>query len=78
LRREPDRVDELAAAGVPLLVACGVEDDAWSPAIQEEMAHRLGAEFVAIPGAQHSPAVENPDETARILLDFWSTVDEHD
>lgn len=78
LRHEPDRVDQLAAAGVPLLVACGVDDDAWPPAVQEEMAHRLRAGFVAIPGAQHSPAVENPDETARILLDFWSTVDEHD
>ncbi len=77
LRREPDRVDELAAAGVPLLVAWGIDDDAWPPPVQEEMARRLGAPSAVIPDAQHSPAVENPDETARVLLEFWSTVDKN-
>jgi pimeloyl-ACP methyl ester carboxylesterase len=71
LRQEPDRVAELAATGVPLLVACGVDDDAWPPAAQHEMAQRLGARYVVIQNAAHSPAVENADATAAALLDFW-------
>jgi pimeloyl-ACP methyl ester carboxylesterase len=68
---EPDRVDELRAAGVPMLVACGKYDDAWTPETQREMAERLGAPYVVIPDAIHSPAAEAPDATARVLLDFW-------
>jgi pimeloyl-ACP methyl ester carboxylesterase len=68
---EPDRVDALRATGVPLLVACGEQDDAWSPQTQRAMAERLGAPFHVIAGAIHSPAAERPAETARALLDFW-------
>ena len=35
---EPDRVPELAAAGVPILVAHGEADDAWLPHVQADMA----------------------------------------
>jgi pimeloyl-ACP methyl ester carboxylesterase len=68
---EPDRVDELAAAGVPLLVAHGAADDAWAPEVQADMARRLGARHEVIAGSIHSPAVENPPRTMEILLDFW-------
>lgn len=68
---EPDRVFELATSGVPLLVLYGSDDDAWPPAVQDEMAARLGAHVVAIPDAAHSPAVENPLATAAALLEFW-------
>jgi pimeloyl-ACP methyl ester carboxylesterase len=68
---EPDRVDELRAAETALLVACGEYDDAWTPETQREMAERLGAPYVVIPGAIHSPAAEAPEATARVLLDFW-------
>jgi pimeloyl-ACP methyl ester carboxylesterase len=71
LRDEPDRVEELAAAGVPLLVAHGAGDDAWPPALQAEMAQRLRAAYAVIPDALHSPAVENPGVTAEVLLGFW-------
>jgi pimeloyl-ACP methyl ester carboxylesterase len=71
LRHEPDRVAELAATGVPLLIAHGVDDDAWLPAVQHEMAQRLGARYVVIPDAAHSPAVENAEATVAALLDFW-------
>jgi pimeloyl-ACP methyl ester carboxylesterase len=69
---EPDRVDELAATGVPLLVAHGIADDAWSPEVQADMARRLGARHEVIAGSIHSPAVENPARTMQILLDFWA------
>ena len=72
--RVPDRVAELAATGVPVLVAHGVADDAWTPAVQEDMARRLGARHEVIAGAIHSPAIENPPRTCAVLLDFWASV----
>jgi pimeloyl-ACP methyl ester carboxylesterase len=77
LRTEPDRVDELAASGVRTLVLYGVGDDAWAPAVQDAMARRLGARRVAIAGAAHSPAVENPLATAAALVAFWQGDAEH-
>ena len=71
---EPDRVAELAASGVPVLVAHGVADDAWTPAAQADMAARLGARHEVIPGSIHSPAIENPTRTLEILFDFWAGV----
>ena len=71
---EPDRVAELAATGVPTLVAHGVADDAWPPAVQAGMAQRLGARYEVIEGSIHSPAVENPERTLAILLDFWASL----
>jgi pimeloyl-ACP methyl ester carboxylesterase len=71
---EPDRVAELAATGVPVLVAHGAADDAWTPDAQTEMARRLGARHEVIPGSIHSPAIENPTRTLEVLLDFWGGV----
>jgi pimeloyl-ACP methyl ester carboxylesterase len=71
---EPDRVAALRATGLPVLVACGEQDDAWPPDVQAAMAERLGAPFHVIPGAIHSPAAERPAETAQVLLDFWRGV----
>jgi pimeloyl-ACP methyl ester carboxylesterase len=71
---EPDRVEELAGAGVPLLVAHGIADDAWLPDVQADMARRLGARHEVIGGSIHSPAVENPERTVQVLMDFWSSV----
>lgn len=71
LRVEPDRVGELARTGLPCLVMYGVDDNSWLPAVQAEMADRLGAEHVVIPAAAHSPAVENPMATLEALLRFW-------
>jgi pimeloyl-ACP methyl ester carboxylesterase len=76
LLAEPDRTDELRATGIPVLVAYGQDDDAWPPAVQADMAGRLGATHAVITGAVHSPAVEQSDATARVLLDFWASVDE--
>jgi pimeloyl-ACP methyl ester carboxylesterase len=75
LLEEPDLVAELRATGVPTLVAHGVDDDAWPPSVQADMAARLGASYVVVPRAAHSPAAENPGVTVRTLLDFWERVD---
>jgi pimeloyl-ACP methyl ester carboxylesterase len=71
---EPDRVEELKATGMPVLVAHGEADDAWMPHVQEDMAQRLGARHEVIEDSIHSPAVENPPRTVEILCDFWSGV----
>ena len=72
LLTEPDRVAELAATGVPVLVAHGVADNAWTPAAQADMAARLGARHEVIARSRHSPAIENPDDTVAVLLSFWA------
>lgn len=72
---EPDLVDELAATGLPMLVAHGEGDDAWPPPVQRHMAERLGAEYAVIPDALHSPAAEAPEALHAALLRFWQAVD---
>ncbi|HVV74953.1 MAG TPA: alpha/beta fold hydrolase [Mycobacteriales bacterium] len=70
-----DRTDELAKTDVPVLVACGENDDAWSPAEQQDMADRLGTELVTFPGTGHSPNVDTPEAVADTLTSFWNAVD---
>lgn len=79
----PDRVVELAACKVPTLVAYGTETgvavpgaahEGWTVALQRDMAERLGAVHTGIPGAGDSPAVDQPDATARALTAFWAAV----
>ncbi|MBO0828497.1 MAG: alpha/beta hydrolase [Streptosporangiales bacterium] len=72
---EPDRVDELAGAPVPKLVAYGEDDDTWPPAVQAAMAERLGARHAVFPGAGHSPNVDTPAELAATLVAFWDEAD---
>jgi pimeloyl-ACP methyl ester carboxylesterase len=70
LEGEPDRVAQLRATGLPVLVLHGEDDDAWSPAAQADMAERLGSAYAVIPDAVHSPAVEQPEATAKAVLAF--------
>jgi pimeloyl-ACP methyl ester carboxylesterase len=74
IRREPDRVAELAAIGRPTLVLYGVGDDAWIPSVQDDMAERLGAKRSVIAAATHSPAQENPNDTVNALTEFWASL----
>ncbi len=48
----------------------GEHDDAWPLDEQRDMARRLGTELVLLPGAAHSPAVENPDGLVSVLVDL--------
>ena len=77
LQNEPDLVDQLQhaviATGTPVAVIAGVDDDAWSPATQADMARRLGTELILIENAAHSPAVENPAALVAALLDLLRT-----
>lgn len=75
LRVEPDRVADLlgAAPDLPAMVVYGDRDDAWPPALQKDMAHRLRAREVVLPGAGHSPAIDDPHLIAGTLASFWRT-----
>ena len=71
----PDRVDELAKVDLPKLVLYGENDDGWETRAQADMAGRLGAAKVVIPGAAHSPAVDAPETTASALTSFWNAAE---
>jgi pimeloyl-ACP methyl ester carboxylesterase len=72
LAAEPDRSDELVAAGLPVLLMHGQRDRRlWSPDAYADMARRLGAGHVVIKRASHSANIEQPGLTAAALLDFW-------
>jgi pimeloyl-ACP methyl ester carboxylesterase len=75
LDRTEDLAKAAAAACLPVTVVYGENDDAWPTHEQDEMARRLGADRICIPGAAHSPAVEAPMTTASILTDFWNAAE---
>jgi pimeloyl-ACP methyl ester carboxylesterase len=73
----PDLTSELSDTvtqnGIPVLVMYGEDDtSAWPVPEMADMAARLAVPAVAIPGAAHSPAVENPQRTVREIIDFVS------
>ncbi|MEU3773947.1 alpha/beta hydrolase [Streptomyces sp. NPDC032472] len=70
---EPDRVDELSAVELPKLVLSGEVDYAWPVPVMDDMTQRLKARRVIVPGAEHSPNAENPQVTARALVEFWDS-----
>lgn len=59
---------------VPVLVLRGQHDDAWPREEQVAMAQELGAIFIEIIGAGHSPARELPDKTAIELDTFLKSI----
>ncbi|WP_166021310.1 alpha/beta fold hydrolase [Streptomyces chilikensis] len=71
---EPDRVEELAAVGLPCHVLSGSTDDVWPVRLFDEMAVRLGALRTVIDGADHSPNVDRPAATADAIAGFWDGV----
>jgi pimeloyl-ACP methyl ester carboxylesterase len=72
LCEEPDRVDELAAAPLPMHVLSGEYDDTWPVSLLDHMAVRLRAHRTVVHGAEHSPNSDRPLETAEALSAFWN------
>lgn len=66
-----DRTHEVARLDVPVTVVFGEADDAWPTSIQAATAERLGVPAIAIKGAGHSPAVDQPQVTAEALMQIW-------
>ena len=66
-----DRIDKVERSGVRAQVLYGDADDGWTPAVQDDMALRLGIRAQAIADSGHSPAIEQPAATARLLTQFF-------
>ncbi|TWD74762.1 pimeloyl-ACP methyl ester carboxylesterase [Kribbella amoyensis] len=66
-----DRTDKLAKTGVRAQVLYGESDDGWPLEIQDRMADALGVHAQVIADAGHSPAIEQPAITARLLTEFF-------
>lgn len=69
-----DRSADLRATGLPTMVAYGEDDYIWPTTDQADMAARLGARHEVIRGAAHSPAVQNPEALAALMIDFFSAL----
>ncbi|GAA2689870.1 alpha/beta hydrolase [Streptomyces aculeolatus] len=72
LCEEPDRTAELAGVPLPVHVLTGESDYVWPVAEMDDMACRLRAHRTVVGGADHSPNVDRPAETAAALAAFWS------
>lgn len=66
-----DRTDQLAKSGVRAQVVYGETDDGWPQPIQDTMAEVLGISPQVVPDAGHSPAIDQPKATARLLVEFF-------
>lgn len=66
-----DRTALLAGSGVRAQVLYGETDDGWPTEIQQVMAETLGVPAQLIPDAGHSPAIEQPAATAKLLVEFF-------
>jgi pimeloyl-ACP methyl ester carboxylesterase len=66
-----DRTAELAESGVRAQVLYGADDDGWPIEVQRAMASALGVPPEVVPDAGHSPAIDQPAATARLLVDFF-------
>ncbi|MDG4835012.1 alpha/beta hydrolase [Micromonospora sp. WMMD967] len=70
-RQLPDR---LAILGKPLLVIFGERDQRWRSSSAAEYRRVAGATVELMPGVGHSPMLEDPAQTAGLLLDFFDSV----
>jgi pimeloyl-ACP methyl ester carboxylesterase len=69
-RDEMGLADRLADEQVPLLVIFGARDDIAEPRSAQDYRKVPGARIVLLDGAGHSPHVEKPAPTARLVLSF--------
>jgi pimeloyl-ACP methyl ester carboxylesterase len=69
-RNLPDR---LTALGIPVLVIFGADDARWRSS--SAAAYRVvpGARVELLPGVGHTPMLEDPQTTGKLLLDFAAT-----
>jgi pimeloyl-ACP methyl ester carboxylesterase len=66
--------DRLTALGKPLLVIFGELDQRWRSSSAALFRAVAGARVELVPRVGHSPMVEDPPDTATLLLDFTSSV----
>lgn len=62
--------DRLAPLGLPLLVVFGAEDLRWRASSASAYHVLPGARVELLPGVGHTPMMEDPETTGKLLLDF--------
>jgi pimeloyl-ACP methyl ester carboxylesterase len=65
--------DRLVAVGVPLLVIFGQEDARYSSSSAADYRAVPGARIELLAGVGHTPMLEDPQTTARLLREFTTT-----
>lgn len=68
--------DRLAPLGIPLLVIFGAQDQRWRPSSATAYRTVPGARVELLPGAGHTPMMEDPQATGRLLRQFAAFPDE--
>lgn len=66
-RSLPDRLHSL---GLPLLVIFGADDQRWRSSSAEVYRTVTGARVELLPGVGHTPILEDPQTTSKLLVDF--------
>jgi pimeloyl-ACP methyl ester carboxylesterase len=64
--------DRLTGLGIPLLVIFGADDQRWRSSLASAYQSVPGARIELLPGVGHSPMLEDPLTTGKLLLDFAS------
>ena len=67
--------DRLDALGLPLLVVFGAEDRIVKEGAVDEYRDIRGARVVELPGAGHTPQMEQPGRTATLILKLDRTTE---
>jgi pimeloyl-ACP methyl ester carboxylesterase len=62
--------NRLCALGLPLLVIFGAEDQRWRSSSAGDYRVVPGARVELLPGVGHTPILEDPETTSKLLLDF--------
>jgi pimeloyl-ACP methyl ester carboxylesterase len=65
--------ERLAPLGIPLLVIFGTDDQRWRSSLASAYQAVPGARVELLPGLGHSPMLEDPQTTGKLLLDFASS-----
>jgi pimeloyl-ACP methyl ester carboxylesterase len=74
LKSAPPLIAEIIATKIPVHVIYGENDDAWPLEMQDQMAKDLHAPLTVIKNAGHCPNEDQPEETVRVLANFWSAL----
>ena len=74
LKETQPLIAEIVATKLPVHVIYGENDDAWPLAMQDQMAKDLSAPLIVIAGAGHCPNEDKPEETAKVLANFWNSL----
>ena len=67
-------IPEVAARKIASHVIYGESDDAWPLEMQDQMAVDLSAPVTVIKDAGHCPNEDQPEATAKVIADFWSSL----